>query len=448
MSVNAQPAPQFTPSSIKVQMPTNYVSLYDWSTHHKPEVADALSNIYGKQSVAGMLSMLQEEGTYASDRYIWTEEGRLHTRYTDVTRSGSVFTKNNHVFRVNETVQLSAGSLKVRGIITAADTNTFTVSPYKSAGFTGFATSAITAYVDGSEFRKGTSGQSQALETDYTVLSNKGIILKDFYEVSGSEAASIGWIKTQEGGHLWYLQSEADTRRRWEDRLELAMVNGEAAEAGSDAQVAGYEGTEGLFEAIRVRGNTFAGLADTLPDFDDILKRFDAQGKIQDYMHYVDRDQSLAVDDLLGSLNAGYDGGISYGIFDNDKDMAVNLGFKGFTRGSYNFFKSDWKLLNDNTLLGAVPAAAKVRGIMIPVSSTEVYEGEYNGSGSAEKTKVPYLQCKYRVAGIENRKYKTWVLGTVGNVKTNSNDKMEVHHLSERMLATVGANNFMLFEGN
>jgi hypothetical protein len=230
--------------------------------------------------------------------------------------------------------------------------------------------------------------------------------------------------------------------------MELSLINGERAEAGSAAQAAGYEGTEGMFESIRKRGNTFQGLADTLTDYDNILKRFDAQGKIQDYVYYVDRDQSLAIDDLLGTLNAGYSGGISYGIFDNDKDMSVNLGFKGFTRGSYNFFKSDWKLLNDPTLLGSVPAAAKVRGVMIPVASKEVYEGEYNGTGSAEKTKVPYLQCKYRVAGIENRKYKTWVLGTVGNVKTNSNDKMEVHHLSERMLVTVGANNFMLMEGN
>lgn len=447
MSVNAQPAPQFTPSSVKAQLPTNYVSLYDWSTHNKPEVAEEFSNIYGVQSVSGMLSRLQVEGTYASDYYIWTEEGRLHTRYTDVTRSNNVFTKNNHVFRVNETVYLAAGSLKVRGVITAVTTNTFTVSAYKSAGFTGFATSGIVAFVDGSEFRKGTSGQTQSLETDYTVLRNKGIIEKDFYEVSGSEAASIGWIKTQEGGYLWYMQSEADTRRRWEDRCELSMINGERAEAGSDAQAAGYEGTEGMFEAIRKRGNTFAGELETLADIDDTIKRFDAQGKIADYMHYVDRDQSLAIDDLLGTLNAGYDGGISFGIFDNDKDMAVNLGFKGYSRGSYNFFKSDWKLLNDNTLLGAVPAAAKVRGVMIPVSSKEVYEGEFNGSGSGEKVKVPYLQCKYRVAGIENRKYKTWVLGTVGNVKTNSNDKMEVHHLSEKMLVTVGANNFMLFEG-
>jgi hypothetical protein len=129
--------------------------------------------------------------------------------------------------------------------------------------------------------------------------------------------------------------------------------------------------------------------------------------------------------------------------------MAVNLGFKGFTRGTYNFFKSDWKLLNDPTLLGAVAAGAnKVRGIMVPVGSQEVYEGEYNGSGSGNKVKVPFLEMKYRMAGNESRRYKTWVTGSVGGVYTDDSDTMSVHHLSERVLCTVGANNFMIFEGN
>lgn len=135
-------------------------------------------------------------------------------------------------------------------------------------------------------------------------------------------------------------------------------------------------------------------------------------------------------------------------MFNNNKDMALNLGFKGFTRGTYNFFKTDWKMLNEPTLLGAVSAAAgKVRGVAVPVGTTEVYEGSYNGNGSGDKMTVPFLQCKYRSAGGEDRKYKTWVLGTVGGVHTNDNDKMEVHHLSERMLNVVGANNFLLFEG-
>lgn len=447
MSVNAQPAPKITPTATKTVLPSNYVSVYDFSSHFAPDAHEELANIYGSQSVSGMLYMLGAESSMASDKSIWTEEGRLHTLYNDVTRSSEVFTKVGHVFRKGETVHLSDDTNSVRGIITATTPDTFTVAPYSANGFGGLGTTDIKAFIYGSEFKKGTGGMKGSLETNFTVLENKPIILKDFFEVSGSEAASISWIKTKKG-YLWYLNSEKDTRRRWEDRMELAMILGQKAEAGSDAQAAGFEGTEGLFDAVSVRGNGFQGVAGTLQDWDTVVKRFDAQGNIQDYMFYVDRDQSLAIDNMLGELNAGYDGGISYGIFDNSKEMAVNLGFKGFTRGTYNFFKTDWKLLNDPTLLGAVEAAAgKVRGLLVPVGTKEVYEGSYNGNGSGEKVTVPFLECKYRAAGGENRKYKTWVLGTVGGVHTNDNDKMEVHHLSERMLNVVGANNFMLFEG-
>lgn len=450
MPVNAQPTFKVTPTAQKVQLATNYISLFDYSAVYAPETHDKLAQIYGNQSVSGMLYMLGAESSFASDKYIWTEEGRLHTIYKDVSRASNVFTKAGHNFRKNETVHISDGAVKRIGIITAVDENTFTAAPYKSAGFAALATTGLTAFVTGSEFKKGTSGMEGSLESQFNIYDNKPIILKDKYEVNGSDATQIGWVQTEEGGWLWYLQSEKDTRRRWEDRLELAMFTAEKAEAGSLAEQGGYAGTEGGFEAIRSRGNTFQGLPTTLEDWDAIVKRFDAQGKIQDYMAYVDRDFSLGVDNLLGTLNSGYDGGLSYGIFDNSKDMAVNLGFKGFTRGTYNFFKTDWKLLNDPTLLGAVaPAAGKVRGMLVPIGTKEVYEGSFNGNGSADKITTPFLEVKYRSAGNENRKYKTWVTGSVGmSAPTDDVDVMRVNHLSERMLITVGANNFMLFEGN
>ncbi len=445
MALLGTPTFKITPSSVKTQLPSNYTSVFDYTSVYDIEKHEEIAKIYGKQSVAGMLHMLGAESGFASDKYTWTEEGRLHTIYKDVTRAGNVLTKAGHVFRLNETVHISDGTVKRRGVIIAVDADTFEVAPYKSAGLTALGVSGLTVFVDGSEHRKGTSGVQGSLEYDVTILDNKPIILKDKYEVSGSDATQISWIQTDEGGYLWYLQSERKTRQRWEDRLELAMILGERAEAGSAAMGKGLDGTEGLLESIRKRGNRFQGQLATIPDIDSVIKRFDAQGKIQDYMFYVERDQSLAIDDLLGTLNAGYSGGISFGIFDNDEKMAVNLGFKGFTRGTYNIFKTDYSLLNDPTLLGAV-VGNKIRGMLIPVGTKEVYEGEYYGNTDGDKITVPFLQSKYRVAGDENRKYKTWLTGSVGGVYTNDNDKMEVHHLSERMLCTTGANNFMLFE--
>mgnify|MGYP003664216550 CR=1 FL=1 len=447
MAINANPTFSISPTSKKVPLKTNYISLFDYSSQYDAETHEKIAKIYGSQSVSGMLYMLGAEAPMASDKYIWTEEGRLHTVYRTVARAGSVFTQSNHVFRIGETVHLSSGGVKRRGVITAVDANTFTVVAYKNAGFAALATTGIVAFVDGSEFKKGTSGMQGSLSTDFSILSNKPIIMKDKFEVNGSDVAQISWVQTDEGGYLWFLQDQMDTRRRWEDRLELALVNGEKADIGSAAEANGTTGTEGMFEAIRERGNTFQGIPDALSDWDDILKRFDAQGKIQDYMFYCDRDASLGVDNLLGTLNAGYDGGISYGVFGNDKEMSVNLGFKGFTRGTYNFFKTDWKLLNDVTLLGAVAAEAKVRGVLIPVGTKEVYEGEYNGMGAGSKITTPFLQAMYRASKADNRKYKTWLTGNVFGVHTDDDDVMRENHLSERLLNTVGANNFMIFEG-
>ena len=435
---------QLTPSQSKTQLQSNYVSYYDFTSQFLPDTHEELASKYGKQSIAGALYLLGAEVPSNADTFIWTEEGRLHTNYRDVARSGSVLTKVGHVFRLNETVHISDGAIKLRGIITAVTADTFTVAPYRAAGFTGVALTNLTVFVDGSEHKKGTGGVQGSLTTDFSVFQNSPIILKDAFAVNGSDATNIGWIKTKQG-YYWFLKDEADTRLRWEDRLELAMLLGNKAEAGSEAATAGYKGTEGLFEAIEKRGNLFQGAPTTIAEWDTVLKRFDTEGKIADYMYYCDREASLGVDDMLGNISLGSQGGLSYGIFDNGEQMALNLGFKGFTRGTYNFFKTDYKLLNDPTLLGSVAAGAgKVRGLLLPIGTKEVY----NGSGTdGDKIKLPFVHVKYKQSPTESRKYKTWVTGSVGGVNNSDEDVMRVHHLSERAICAVGANNTMMMVG-
>lgn len=434
-----------TPSSVKVQLPTNYVSLYDFSNQYLPDTHEKLFPKFGNQSVLGMLSKIGAEMPSQSDQFIWTEEGRLFTTYTDVTRSGSVFTKVGHVFREGETVQIADTDQSLKGYISAVTADTFTVLPYKAAGFTGLAVSNLVVWVDGSEFKKGTDGMVGSLETDFTVIRNNPIILKDSFEVSGSDATNIGWIQTKQG-YFWYLKSEADTRLRWENRLELAMLLGEKAEAGSDAANAGLKGTEGMFEAIKSRGHQYVGFPDSIADIDALVDVFDAEGKIADYMMYGDRASTTAIDDLLGTLNAGYSGGVSYGIFPNGEEQAIELGFRGFKRSGYNVMYSSYKFLNDPTLMGSIPAAAdKVRFVMVPVGTTEVYAGEGLG-GSRES--VPFLHIKYKEANGESRRFKSWVTGSVGPVKTSTKDSMVLSLLSERGMCLAGANNFVIGLGS
>jgi hypothetical protein len=155
-------------------------------------------------------------------------------------------------------------------------------------------------------------------------------------------------------------------------------------------------------------------------------------------MIYVNRTLSLAIDDMLASQNSYGAGGTSYGVFSNSEEMALNLGFSGFRRGSYDFYKSDWKYLNDATLRGQA-AFTDVRGVIIPAGVSNVYD-----QNLGRNMRRPFLHVRYRASDIDNRKLKSWITGSVGGNITSDLDAMEVQYLSERCLVVQGANNFMV----
>ena len=205
-----------------------------------------------------------------------------------------------------------------------------------------------------------------------------------------------------------------------------------------------------MFAAIIARGHVTPGIgfendgttvADSTEDlgaFDNMLKKLDAQGAIEENMIYANRSTSLAMDDMLAGMNSAYSAGTSYGVFNNEEDMALNLGFNGFRRGSYDFYKSDWKYLNDAGTRGAA-AFGDVRGVVVPAGVSSVYD-----QSLGKNIKRPFLHIRYRASQADDRKMKTWITGSVGGNITSDLDAMEVHYLSERCLVVQGANNFVL----
>ena len=359
--------------------------------------------------------------------------------------------------RVGQTVMITAnaGGANNKAIVTAVSTanGTFDVAFYEAAGFlNAAAANKFTVFIYGSEFKKGTNGMVGSLEADDVIFSNSPIIIKDKYAVSGSDMAQIGWIEIQTengaSGYLWYLKSEHETRLRFDDYLETAMIEAVPAEAGGGAIAAGGDvgnkGSEGIFYVVNNRGNVWGGgNPNALADFDAIISRLDKQGSIEENVIFVDRDFGFDIDDMLAAQNSYGAGGTSYGLFDNDKDMALNLGFTGFRRG-YDFYKSDWKYLNDPTMRGGLPAGAnsgRVNGLLVPAGSTTVYDQILG-----KNAKRPFLHVRYRASETEDRRYKTWITGSAGGAATSSLDAMEVHFLSERAVCTLGANNFFLFQ--
>ena len=452
-----------TPATGKVTLNSNYLDIRSngWTQQYLPELYASEVEKYGDRSIGGFLNFLSAEEAMTSDQVIWSEQGRLHIAYqaTCTIATGAITAIKDidnvgggnidHSLRVGNTLVCVIAGVVFKAYVKTAGASPV-IKPYGAANVTnvsntisgGAATQTIKMFVYGSDFNKGTGSMAEAVEPKFQSYKNSPMIIKDHFEISGSDAAQIGWVEVSgeagQNGFLWYVKSEADTRKRYEDYLEMAMVEAEASASGADADIPA--GSDGLFKQINQRGLTAANMfdttADTLADFTTLLKELDRQGSIEENTLFLDRDANINVDDTLAGLNPHISGGLGYGLFNNSEDMALNLGFNGFRRGSYDFYKTDWKYLNDASTRGLVGG---VSGVLIPAGTTSVYD-----QGLGRNMRRPFLHVRYRASETDNRKMKSWVTGSVG-AATSGDDKMEVHYLSERCLVVQAANNFVLF---
>jgi len=452
----------FTPAPNKVLSNENYMSSadYTFAQQYLPDLYEKEFERYGNRSVSSFLRMVGAELPCTSDLIKWSEQGRLHVRATgtiDGTNGIDGAGMVGHDFRVNQTIvvintQSGREGKELKALITAVADDSITVEPYDRAELTTTLTDftdndTVELFVYGSEFNKGSRGMEGSLEASFESKENNPIIIKDKYEVSGSEMAHVGWVEvtTENGasGYLWYLKSEHETRLRFEDYLEMSMVEGEPAASGSGVAALGtaasgqYKGTKGLFYEVQQGGNTTSGTIDDRDDLESLAKVLDKEGAIQENVMFVNRATSFDIDRVLAAQNNSGASTSSYGLFDNDEDMALNLGFSGFRIG-YDFYKTDWKYLNDATTRGG---ASTIDGLVIPAGTTTVYDQILG-----ENAKRPFLHVRYRQSPMEDRKYKSWVVGSAGGASNSDKDAMEVHFLSERALCVMGANNFILFE--
>ena len=491
MAISYSPSPflgSIIPSQKQQTLETNYLNftgdaaggdpVNNFAQQYLPEIYEAEVERYGNRTLSGFLRMVGAEMPMTSDQVIWSEQNRLHISY------------NNVVSNVAGTQLEIAQSASIQCVIGAKDTLVVmdpatgtelkvfvdtvtgagatgtaivTVKPYTQADLVGGGAGEVDLsnktnlkiFVYGSEYKKGT-GSSQnnydpiSIDPQFTQYSNSPIIIRDRYQINGSDTAQIGWVEvaTEDGtsGFLWYLKAESETRLRFEDYLEMSVIEGEL-KAGTSTVNA--KGTQGLFSAIEERGNVVTGFSAAgetsttrLASFDAILKNLDTQGAIEENMLFLNRATALDFDDMLAGLNGGNAGaGSAYGLFENSEEMALNLGFSGFRRGSYDFYKTDWKYLNDASTRGGV-AVASVDGVLVPAGTSTVYD-QILGTN----IRRPFLHVRYRASQADDRRMKNWITGSVGGAYTSDLDAMQVHFLSERCLVTQGANNFVLFKG-
>ena len=235
-SVQASPGFDLQPSAQQVPTATNYITDFNFLSQYLPDTYEKEFERYGNRTVASFLRLVGAEMPTNSDLIKWAEQGRLHTKYTNVT-TAATGAQDTATFTVNDVLSPGSGAIAIRpgqtlmftnnaggqnfkAVVTSVDTANGTfVAAFYDASVT-FAAATFTCFVYGSEFKKGTLGMEGSLEADDVFFENKPIILKDKYAVSGSDMAQIGWVEvtTENGatGYLWYLKSEHETRLRFD----------------------------------------------------------------------------------------------------------------------------------------------------------------------------------------------------------------------------------------
>ena len=469
-----------TPRPNKTLFGSNYLSIsgndFNFTKQFLPEVYEKEVERYGNRTISGFLSMVGAEMPMASDEVVWSEQGRIHVAYDDVEveSAGSNLLRfaAEPLINVGDTIVIGkagkslkcyVSAVNVGGTATDITAQPYTISTLAEAaglGAVGGAT-GYSVFVYGSEYAKGSEKAGNKKDATFTSYSNKPIILRDKYTVNGSDTAQIGWVEvsTEAGtsGYLWYLKSEHEARIRFEDQLEMAMIEAEkkvtTGGTASAISATGISGSEGLFAAINSRGLVFNNadfddhmnynysLGDVhqgLAEFDTILQELDKQGSIEENMMFLDRATALSIDNMLAQQNSHGAGGTSWGVFNNSEEMALNLGFSGFRRGSYDFYKTDWKYLNDSTTRGLIK---DVEGVIVPAGTSTVYD-----QVMGRNIQRPFLHVRYRASEADDRRMKSWITGSVGGNYTSDEDAMNVHFLSERCLCVQAANNFVLLK--
>jgi hypothetical protein len=434
--------------------PSKYTTIDQLVDPNAPDVRDYLVKTYGDQGITGFLTLtgaVKNAGT--NDFITYYEEGRRHSTITvganvdfDEGATGTLDLGDaGDVVLGLQDVVMNSGTGEVfivTGVSTTGVTEGQVVFTTMDGANASNWTSGQKLILIGNVYAQGSDQPDHFRETAPQKRNNNYMIVKETFQVNGSQATNIGYVNVGNGDYRWYIYGEQETRKRFMDKREMMMLFAEQKAAGAPIGD-GVSGSEGYFAAIANRGITVSGASsnplDSISEFDNIILELDKQGAPAEYAMYLNRKQSLAIDDMLaGGIATQVTAGLAgqFGAFNNNPDMAVQLGFKSFTRGGYTFHKHDWKLLNDPTLLGA---SNQYQGAMIPMATVV---------DPVTATKAPALELNYKAANGYSREMEHWVTGGgVLGFNQNTKDTAEFHYRSEIALVTRAANQHVAIKG-
>ena len=101
MAVLSVPGYALEPNAKQVALPSNYITDFSFINQYLPDTYEKEFERYGNRTVASFLRLVSAELPSNSDLIKWSEQGRLHTKYTNCT-SGSAVTSDTATITVND----------------------------------------------------------------------------------------------------------------------------------------------------------------------------------------------------------------------------------------------------------------------------------------------------------------------------------------------------------
>ena len=445
------------PASVQPTL-DSYVSTL---TIHKPEEGGVLASRYGVQRVSDLLAMNAAFRPTAQTTFGHHEDAFIHASFeaqiataptsgqadSQFTMNASYITSNDKVYvRVNDIIMFQPNRQLALVTAVASDGSTFNATPYEAWSFTSaYDATDVRIIVVGNEFLENTD-QPSGRTPEVHRYTNTTMIMKEAFEISGSEATNQIWFRTpgavSKSGldeYNWGLKGEYDTYLRMENQVEMTMLLGKNPATSGTLDAAGYNGTEGLIPWLENDGQILDlnSLPMTLDDVDQMTKQMDKYKAAKESALFAGFDLRNAVDNLLAGVNSTVAAQASYGTFNNSKDMALNLQFQSFNRNGYTFHMKTYDLFNHPQLLGADGFDYPGWGMVIPMDS--VRDAKTNES-------IPSLSVRYKQLGKYSRLMEHWLTGSAGGITTptNGEDNLKCNYRTERGFEGAKPNRFFL----